>query len=227
LPDKRFHRAHRVPWLRAAVMGANDGIISTSGLLLGVAAAHASHASLVVTGISGLVAGAIAMAAGEYVAVSSQADLERAELALEQSSLSTDDAAERKELAAIYIERGLDPALAVAVAQQLMAHDALTAHARDELGISETLRARPLQAALASGVSFACGAALPLTSIETMPAAALLPLLAVNSVLSLATLGGIGARLGGASIWRGAVRVASWGALALAISVAVGTAIGH
>jgi len=208
-------------------MGANDGIISIAGLLLGVAAAHASHADLVVTGVSGLAAGAIAMAAGEYVAVSSQADLEQAELALERSSLSTNDAAERDELAAIYVERGLDPALAVAVAQQLMARDALAAHARDELGISEILRAHPPQAALASGASFACGAALPLASIEMMPAAVLLPLLAATSLLSLAVLGGIAARLGGAPIWRGALRVALWGAVALAIATSVGTAIGH
>jgi len=207
-------------------MGANDGIISTAGLLLGVAAARATHAAVVVTGVSGLVAGAIAMAAGEYVAVSSQADMEAADLALERGSLAADDAAERAELAAIYVERGLEPALAEEVARQLMAQNALGAHARDELGLSDILRARPLQAASASGTSFACGAALPLLSAAFFPVPLLAPSIAGISLLCLALLGGLGARLGGAPLARGALRVLGWGTLALAATQLIGTLIG-
>lgn len=223
MPDKHYHHTHRAGWLRASVMGANDGIISTSGLLLGVAAAHASHAGIVAAGITGLVAGAIAMAAGEYISVSSQADMEEADLALEQHSLAMSDAAEHEELAAIYVERGLDPGLARGVADQLMARNALSAHARDELGISETLRARPIQASMASGASFACGAALPLLSATVAPMPVLSPLIAASSLFCLALLGGLAARLGGARVMAGAFRVLLWGVLALAATAAIGT----
>lgn len=226
MPEKRYHHTHRTGWLRAAVMGANDGIISTSGLLLGVAAAHATHAAIVVTGITGLVAGAIAMAAGEYVSVKSQADMEEADLALERGSLAANHAAEREELAAIYVERGLEPGLAREVAQQLMARNALSAHARDELGISDALRARPLQASIASGACFACGAALPLLSAAAAPMPVLSPIVAGNSLFCLALLGGLAARLGGARVITGALRVLLWGALALGATAAIGTLIG-
>jgi VIT1/CCC1 family predicted Fe2+/Mn2+ transporter len=220
------HHVGRVGWLRAAVLGANDGILSTSSLLLGVAAAHATHSSVVVAGVAGLVGGAMSMAAGEYVSVSSQADMERAELARERAELKADNAGEHKELSAIYVSRGLDPALAKRVAEQLMAHDALGAHARDELGISETLRARPIQAALASAASFAVGAALPLVVTVFSPAQYLIPLLSATSLVFLAILGGSAARAGGAGVTIGAARVTFWGALAMGLTAGIGALVG-
>jgi VIT1/CCC1 family predicted Fe2+/Mn2+ transporter len=220
------HRTGRIGWLRAAVLGANDGILSTSSLLLGVAAAHATHRNVLVAGVAGLVAGAMSMAAGEYVSVHSQADTERADLALERVELKADDKGEHKELMAIYVGRGLDPPLAKKVADQLMAHDALGAHARDELGISETLRARPIQAAMASAGSFAVGAALPLLVSAVTPAAGLIPLVSGTSLVFLALLGGVAARAGGAGVTVGAIRVTFWGALAMALTAGVGALFG-
>jgi VIT1/CCC1 family predicted Fe2+/Mn2+ transporter len=220
------HRGERIGWLRAAVLGANDGILSTSSLVLGVAAAHATHSSVVVAAVAGLVAGSMSMAAGEYVSVHSQADTEKADLKLERTELKTDNAGEHKELAAIYVSRGLGPALAKQVAEQLMAHDALGAHARDELGISPALTARPLQAAWASAASFAVGAAMPLVVTTIAPDAALIPLVAVTSLLFLALLGGLAAHAGGASVKLGAIRVTFWGALAMAATAGVGALFG-
>jgi VIT1/CCC1 family predicted Fe2+/Mn2+ transporter len=222
LPNKERHRTGRIGWLRAAVLGANDGILSTSSLLLGVATAHATHNNILVAGVAGLVAGAMSMAAGEYVSVRSQADTEKAELQLEGAELKADDVGEHKELTAIYVARGLDPSLAKQVAQQLMAHDAISAHARDELGISETLRARPIQAALASAGSFAVGAAMPLLVTAIAPAAGLFPLVSGTSLVFLAVLGGLAARVGGAGVTVGAIRVTFWGALAMAMTAGVG-----
>ena len=210
------HRTERIGWLRAAVLGANDGILSTSSLVLGVAAAHATHSNVMIAGVAGLVAGAMSMAAGEYVSVHSQADTEQAELELERAELKADDKGEHEELMAIYVARGLDPSLAKQVAQQLMAHDALGAHARDELGISETFRARPIQAALASAGSFAVGAAMPLLVTALVPEASLIPLVSGTSLAFLAILGGLAARAGGAGVTVGAMRVTFWGALAMA-----------
>jgi VIT1/CCC1 family predicted Fe2+/Mn2+ transporter len=224
--NKERHRTERIGWLRAAVLGANDGILSTSSLVLGVAAAHANHGSVLVAGVAGLVAGAMSMAAGEYVSVHSQADTEQAELERERKELKTDDKGEHRELAAIYVARGLDPSLAKQVAWQLMAHDALGAHARDELGISETLRARPIQAALASAGSFAVGAAMPLVVTVVAPAASVIPLVSGTSLLFLALLGGLAARVGGAGVWAGALRVTFWGALAMAVTAGVGALFG-
>ena len=223
--NKERHRTGRIGWLRAAVLGANDGILSTSSLVLGVAAAHATHSNVLVAGVAGLVAGAMSMAAGEYVSVHSQADTEQAELELERAELKADDKGEHKELAAIYVARGLDPSLAKQVAEQLMAHDALGAHARDELGISETLRARPIQAALASAGSFAVGAAMPLLVTAMAPAAGLIPLVSGTSLVFLALLGGLAARAGGAGVTMGAIRVTFWGALAMAVTAGVGCAV--
>jgi vacuolar iron transporter family protein len=220
--NKEQHRTGRIGWLRAAVLGANDGILSTSSLVLGVAAAHATHSNILVAGVAGLVAGAMSMAAGEYVSVHSQADTEQAELVLERAELKADDKGEHKELTAIYVARGLDPALAKQVAQQLMAHDALGAHARDELGISETFRARPIQAALASAASFATGAAMPLLVTVMAPAEALIPLVSGTSLVFLALLGGMAARVGGAGVAIGAIRVTFWGALAMAVTAGIG-----
>jgi VIT1/CCC1 family predicted Fe2+/Mn2+ transporter len=220
------HRTGRIGWLRAAVLGANDGILSTSSLLLGVAAAHATHRNVLVAGVAGLVAGAMSMAAGEYVSVHSQADTEQADLALERAELKADDKGEHKELKAIYVARGLDPALATKVAEQLMAHDALGAHARDELGISETLRARPIQAAMASAGSFAIGAALPLLVTAVTPTAELIPVVSGTSLVFLALLGGVAARAGGAGVAVGAIRVTFWGALAMALTAGVGALFG-
>ena len=220
------HRTDRVGWLRAAVLGANDGILSTASLVLGVAAAHATHANVVVAGVAGLVAGSMSMAAGEYVSVHSQADTEQADLELERKELKADDKGEHKELAAIYVARGLDPSLAKQVAQQLMAHDALGAHARDELGISSTLAARPLQAALASAGSFAVGAIMPLAVAAIAPAAGLIPLVSGTSLLFLALLGGLAARAGGAGVTVGAIRVTFWGSLAMALTAGVGALFG-
>jgi VIT1/CCC1 family predicted Fe2+/Mn2+ transporter len=207
-------------------LGANDGILSTSSLVLGVAAANGNHRSILVAGIAGLVAGAMSMAAGEYVSVHSQADTEQADLALERTELRTDNKGEHKELAAIYVARGLDPALAKQVAQQLMAHDALGAHARDELGISDALRARPIQAALASAASFAVGAVMPLLVAATAPEAGLIPLVSGSSLVVLALLGALSARAGGAGVMAGALRVTFWGGLAMAMTAGIGRLFG-
>ncbi len=220
------HSVGRIGWLRATVLGANDGIVSTSSLILGVAAAHAAHSNIMIAGVAALVAGAMSMAAGEYVSVHSQADSEQAEIARERAELKADDDGEHRELAAIYVSRGLEPALAKEVAQQLMAHDALAAHARDELGISETLRARPIQAALASAGSFAAGAALPLLVTAVAPASALIPVVSGASLIFLALLGGLAARAGGAVLTIGAVRVTFWGALAMAVTAGIGSLLG-
>ncbi len=225
-PHRERHRTDRIGWLRAAVLGANDGIVSTASLVLGVAAAGASQHSLLVTGVAGLVAGAMSMAAGEYVSVHSQADTEKADLAREQAELQKDPAAEQRELAAIYAARGLDAALAQQVAGQLMAHDALGAHARDELGISATMSARPLQAALASAASFAIGAALPLAVAALASAPTLVGWVVGASLTSLAVLGLISARTGGANLLTGAWRVTLWGALAMAITAGAGRLFG-
>jgi len=223
---KELHRTGRIGWLRAAVLGANDGILSTSSLVLGVAAAHATHSNVMVAGVAGLVAGAMSMAAGEYVSVHSQADTEEAELDLERAELKSDNKGEHKELMAIYVERGLDPSLAKQVAEQLMKHDALGAHARDELGISETFRARPIQAALASAGSFAVGAALPLLVTAMAPVARLIPFVSGTSLVFLALLGGLAARAGGAGVTIGAIRVTFWGALAMAVTAGIGWLLG-
>ncbi len=220
------HRTSRIGWLRAAVLGANDGIVSTASLIVGVAAAGASHGSILLTGVAGLVAGAMSMAAGEYVSVHSQADTEKADLTKERAELDTDPTAEHRELAAIYVGRGLEPALAAQVAEQLMAHDALGAHARDELGISELLSARPVQAALASAASFAVGAALPLAVAALMPASRMIPGVAGASLVFLALLGMLAARAGGAGLLTGAWRVTFWGALAMAATAAAGLLFG-
>src|ERR1017187_4596905 len=216
------HLTNRIAWLRAAVLGANDGILSTASLVLGVAAAGATHSNVMIAGMAGLFAGAMSMAAGEYVSVRSQADSEEAALHLEQAELQADDQGEHRELTAIYVGRGVDPALAKQVAEQLMAHDALAAHARDELGISEALRARPIQAAFTSAVSFAVGAAMPLLAVATVPASGLIAVVSGTSLIFLAILGGLAARVGGASVTMGAMRVTFWGALAMALTAGVG-----
>ena len=226
LHQRERHRTGRVGWLRAAVLGANDGILSTASLVLGVAAAHTTHSNVVVAGVAGLVAGAMSMAAGEYVSVHSQADTEQADLERERKELKADDQGEHKELAAIYVARGLDPSLAKQVAQQLMAHDALGAHARDELGISKALRARPIQAALASAGSFAVGAAMPLLVTVIVPQKSLIYLVSGTSLFFLALLGGLAAHVGGAGVTVGAIRVTFWGALAMAITAGVGALFG-
>ncbi|HSQ80092.1 MAG TPA: VIT family protein [Casimicrobiaceae bacterium] len=223
---KEFHRSDRIGWLRAAVLGANDGIVSTASLVLGVAAAEASRSGVMIAGVAGLVAGAMSMAAGEYVSVRSQADTETADLARERRELASDVANEQRELASIYVKRGLDPALAGQVATQLMAHDALGAHARDELGISEVLAARPVQAALASAASFAAGAALPLAVAAAAPTSLLGVAVAGSSLLFLAGLGALAARTGGAPVAAGAWRVTFWGALAMALTAGIGALFG-
>ena len=223
---REWHRTERIGWLRAAVLGANDGIVSTASLVVGVASASADRQQVLVAGVAGLVAGALSMAAGEYVSVSSQADTEQADLAVERTELAADRTAEEKELATIYERRGLEPALAMTVAKRLMAHDALGAHARDELGLSETLAARPLQAALASAATFAVGAALPILTALTAPRDSLAILVSGVSLICLATLGGLAARVGGAPALIGAGRVALWGALAMAATAAVGAMFG-
>jgi VIT1/CCC1 family predicted Fe2+/Mn2+ transporter len=220
------HRTQRVGWLRAAVLGANDGIVSTASLLLGVAAADAARPEILIAGAAGLVAGAMSMAAGEYVSVHSQADAERADLERERRELATDAAGERHELIGIYVERGLDEDLARRVADQLTAHDALAAHARDELGISSASRARPVQAALASASSFAVGAALPLFVAAIAPPPALRTLLAATSLACLAALGSVAARAGGARMVPAALRVTFWSALAMALTAAIGRLVG-
>ncbi|MFP5440566.1 MAG: VIT family protein [Gammaproteobacteria bacterium] len=220
------HRTHRVGWLRAAVLGANDGIVSTASLVLGVAAAGATTGSVMIAGVAGLVAGAMSMAAGEYVSVSSQADTEGADLERERNELATDPAHEHEELAGIYMARGLDAELAGKVATQLMEHDALGAHARDELGISEVLAAKPVQAAMASAATFAVGAALPLLVVLLSPAPALIWTVAGSSLLFLALLGALAARAGGAPVIRSTSRVTFWGALAMALTAGVGALFG-
>jgi vacuolar iron transporter family protein len=224
--DKERHRVGNVGWLRAAVLGANDGILSTSSLLLGVAATNATHRSVLLAGAAGLVAGAMSMAAGEYVSVKSQAEAENAELERESAELKADDAGERRELTAIYVARGVELNLATKVAAQLMAHDALGAHARDELGISETLRARPVQASLASAASFAIGAALPLGVASLTAHGLLIPIVAGTSLAFLALLGALAARAGSAGVVIGALRVAFWGALAMALTMGIGALVG-
>jgi VIT1/CCC1 family predicted Fe2+/Mn2+ transporter len=223
---KELHHTERFGWLRAAVLGANDGILSTSSLVLGVATAHGTHHSILIAGTSGLVAGAMSMAAGEYVSVHSQADTEEAELNLERTELRADSKGEHKELAAIYEARGLAPALAKQVAQQLMAHDELGAHALDELGISDSSRARPIQAALASAASFAVGASMPLMVTALAPEHALILLVTASSLALLALLGGLAARAGGAGVAIGALRVTFWGGLGMAITAGIGWLFG-
>ena len=216
------HHSARIGWLRAAVLGANDGVVSTASLILGVAAAHATRNYVLIAGVSGLAAGAMSMAAGEYVSVHSQADTEQADIERERKELRTDDAGERKELTAIYVGRGLDPALASQVADQLMAHDALGAHVRDELGISQISRARPLQAAVTSAASFAVGAAFPLIITLWAPQQQLIVWVAGVSLVFLAFLGALAARAGGANAGIGALRVTFWGAIAMAVTTGVG-----
>jgi VIT1/CCC1 family predicted Fe2+/Mn2+ transporter len=220
------HRTDRIGWLRAAVLGANDGIVSTASLVVGVAAADASPHDILLAGVAGLVAGALSMAAGEYVSVSSQADTERADIARERRELAEAPAAEEDELAAIYERRGLDKTLARAVAQQLSAHDVLGAHTRDELGLIDELAARPLQAAIASAATFAIGAALPIATVMMAPRSIVSTLVAAVSLVSLASLGALAARAGGASGIIGAGRVAFWGALAMAVTAGVGALFG-
>ena len=220
------HLVSRVGWLRAAVLGANDGIVSTASLIIGVAAAAARPADILLAGAAGLVAGAMSMAAGEYVSVSSQADTERADLARERGELAKDVDAEVRELAGIYVKRGVDPATADVVARQLMAKDALAAHAHDELGISEIMTARPIQAAVTSAASFTMGAALPLAIVVFAPGALLVLLEAIASLLFLAVLGAIGARAGGALVWKATARVTFWGALAMALTAGIGKLVG-
>jgi VIT1/CCC1 family predicted Fe2+/Mn2+ transporter len=220
------HRTEHIGWLRAAVLGANDGLISTSSLVVGVAASGTGRAGVLIAGVAGLVAGAMSMAAGEYVSVSSQADTEQADLARERHELATDEPAERAELTGIYVQRGLTPALAAQVAEQLMAKDALAAHARDELGLSEVTTARPLQAALASAGTFAVGALLPVVVAALAPPAWASRLVTASALVLLAVLGAVAARVGGAPLWRGALRVTFWGALAMAASALVGRLFG-
>lgn len=223
---RETHRTERIGWLRAAVLGANDGIVSTASLVVGIAASNASRSAVLVTGVAGLVAGAMSMAAGEYVSVSSQADTEKADLDRERKELAADVGLEQDELASIYVGRGLEPALAQQVAAQLMAHDALEAHARDELGISEHLSARPVQAAFSSACSFAIGAALPLLTVFLVPESNLVVGVSGLSLLFLAVLGVLAARAGGAPILKSTVRVTFWGALAMALTAGVGALFG-
>jgi len=220
------HKTHRIGWLRAAVLGANDGIVSTASLVLGVAAAGASSQTVLVAGVAGLVAGSMSMAAGEYVSVSSQADTERSDLNRERKELADDPKHEHAELAAIYVKRGLNADLAASVATQLMKHDALGAHARDELGISETLNARPVQAALSSAATFAVGAFLPLLVVLLFPVSALMWAISASSLLFLTLLGALAAKAGGAPVVMAASRVAFWGALAMALTAGVGMLFG-
>ncbi|MBA0903194.1 MAG: VIT family protein [Candidatus Nitrotoga sp.] len=216
------HLTERLGWLRPAVLGANDGIISTASLVLGFAAAHATHGSIMLSGVAGLVAGSMSMAAGEYVSVCSQRDSERADIEREREELNSDSLGERKELVAIYVGRGLDPYLAGQVADQLTAHDALGAHVRDELGMSEVLSARPLQAAISSATSFAVGASMPLIVAFTTPEANLIAAISVTALLFLASLGGVAAYTGGACVASSALRMTFWGALAMLLTAGVG-----
>jgi VIT1/CCC1 family predicted Fe2+/Mn2+ transporter len=226
MAHRERHRSERIGWLRAAVLGANDGIVSTASLVVGVAAAEGTRQDVLVAGVAGMVAGALSMAAGEYVSVSSQADTEQADLKREQHELATQPQAEEDELTAIYVRRGLAPELARTVAQQLMANGALAAHARDELGLTAELAARPLQAAVASAATFAVGAGVPILTIILAPAGVLAVVVAAVSLVCLVALGAIAARVGGASVWVGAARVAFWGALAMLATAAVGRLFG-
>lgn len=223
---RESHLVTRIGWLRAAVLGANDGIVSTSSLIIGVAAAATKPSDVLIAAVAGLVAGAMSMAAGEYVSVSSQADIERADLARERTELRADPSAEHAELAEIYVQRGLDPTLARQVAEQLMMKDALGSHAREELGISEITTAKPIQAALTSAVTFSVGAAMPLLAVVVSPIGYLVPIVSVASLLFLALLGAIGARVGGANVPRAMVRVTFWGASAMALTAGIGAAFG-
>lgn len=224
MSHQESHRTHRTGWLRAAVLGANDGIVSTASLVIGVASANSTQDNILLAGVAGLVAGAMSMAAGEYVSVSSQADTERADLELERKSLEEDEEFEMKELAGIYEKRGVEPALAKQVAEQLMAHDALGAHARDEIGISDSIAARPIQAAFSSATTFTIGATLPLLVAWTVPGPRQIVAVASSSLVFLAMLGGIAARAGGARLIVGAFRVAFWGATAMALTAGIGRA---
>jgi len=224
--SRRLHRTGGIGLLRAAVLGANDGILSTSSLVLGVAAAHGTHRSILVAGIAGLVSGGMSMAASEYVSVHSQADTEEAELALERTKLKQDNKGERQALTAIYVARGLEPLLATRVAQQLIAYDELGAYARDELGISEKFRARPIQASLAAACSFALGAMMPLLITAIAPQARLIPFVSVSSLVVLAVMGGLAAHAGGAKVIMGAIRVTFWGGLAMAMTSGIGWLVG-
>jgi VIT1/CCC1 family predicted Fe2+/Mn2+ transporter len=226
MPKHERHRLGRIGWLRAAVLGANDGIVSTASLVIGVAAAHADRSAVLVAGVAGLAAGALSMAAGEYVSVSSQADTELAELERERQELTDSPAAELRELTVIYVKRGVEPALARQVAEQLMARDALAAHARDELGISESVTARPLQAAIASAAAFGVGAALPIVTIAVAPVSQMSAAVAGTSLLCLAGLGALAARTGGAPALSGTLRVSFWGAIAMAVTAGVGRLFG-
>jgi len=220
------HYINRIGWLRAAVLGANDGIISTASLVIGVSAANVARADVLTAGIAGLVAGAMSMAAGEYVSVSSQADTEKADLEREKKELETDEAYEREELTNIYIERGLEPSLAREVSRQLMAYDALSAHARDELGLSEISSANPIQAAFASAISFSIGALLPLLIVFISPGNLMMQLVGGGSLVCLAVMGGVAAQAGGANIYIGAVRVSVWGAIAMVVTAIIGSLFG-
>ena len=225
-PNSENHFVHRIGWLRAAVLGANDGIVSTASLIVGVAAAAASRNDILIAGVAGLVAGAMSMAAGEYVSVSSQSDTEAAELVRERKELEEKPEFELDELTTIYVKRGVEPSLARQVAQQLMAKDALTTHAREELGISEITAARPIQAALTSAVTFSVGAAMPLLMIVASPLGMLVPFVSIASLGFLALLGAIGAKAGGANVMRATTRVTFWGALAMALTAGVGKLFG-
>jgi VIT1/CCC1 family predicted Fe2+/Mn2+ transporter len=225
-PNLERHNTNRTGWLRAAVLGANDGILSTASLVVGVAAAHVARSNILIAGVAGLVAGAMSMAAGEYVSVSSQADTEAADLEVERKELATQNKSEHRELAQIYVERGLDPALAKQVADELMAHDALGAHARDELGINEAVKPRPVQAALASAASFLVGAALPLIVVLIVPVQSLIIAVSLFSIFFLASLGALAAKTGGAGMLKGALRVTFWGALALGVTAGIGALFG-
>lgn len=220
------HLVSRIGWMRAAVLGANDGLVSTASLIVGVAAAGSPKSAILIAGAAGLVAGAMSMAAGEYVSVSSQSDTEKADIARETAELTADPEAERRELSAIYVGRGLEPALARQVAEQMMAHDALAAHARDELGISEITTARPIQAALTSAATFAVGAALPLIAVAMTPTGLISPVVAAATLIFLAILGALGAKAGGAAKLRPVVRVVFWGAVALAVTAGIGALFG-
>ncbi|MDP4199839.1 MAG: VIT family protein [Bacteroidota bacterium] len=220
------HNFNRTGWLRAAVLGANDGILSTASLVVGVAASHAARGSILIAGVAGLVAGAMSMAAGEYVSVSSQSDTEEADLKVEKKEIAVHNEFEHQELANIYVGRGLDPVLAKQVAEELMAHDALGAHARDELGINDMVKPRPVQAAAASGASFLAGAALPLVVVLISPFAMLIPAVSSSSLIFLAVLGAVAAKTGGAGMVRGSLRVTFWGALALAVTAGIGAIFG-
>ena len=221
------HLLSRIGWLRAAVLGANDGIVSTASLIVGVAAAHAAAADVLVAGVAGLVAGAMSMAAGEYVSVSAQSDTERADLDRERAELTTQPAVEREELAQIYVGRGVEPKLALQVADQLMAKDALGAHAREELGISDATTARPIQAALTSAAAFSIGAAMPLAMVIVSPKAWLVAVVSAASLAFLAVLGAVGAKAGGANVLTATVRVTFWGALAMALTAGIGAVVGR